>query len=229
MTSPDHGFIELDYTGRADGAVFDTTRKEHAHPGMRGPFAPAVVKLGSGQLIPGLDAFLAGKQPGPYRVELAADQAFGKKRADLIKLMPLASFGKDARKLAPGMPITVGEMHGTVKSVGGGRVVVDFNHPLAGQAVTYDIHHHGAVTDPVKKVRSVLKAMLGTELPVLAKDGAVIVKLPKGFPSEGLVSAVEKHTGVTVTVTVTVEEIEIKAHQHVHADGTVHDNSAHKH
>lgn len=225
MTTNDAPFIEIDYTGRADGVVFDTTRKEDATRGARGPFAPAVVKLGSGQLIPGLDAFLTGKEAGTYSVTLPPEQAFGKKRADRIKLMPLRSFGKEAKKLAPGLPITVGEMHGVVKSVGGGRVVVDFNHPLAGQEVSYDVKLHGTVTDPAKKVRSVLKAMLGVDLPVTDKDGKTTVKLPKGFPAEGLVKELEKHTGVTVAI----EEIEVKSHQHVHADGTVHDNSTHKH
>jgi len=225
MTTNDLPFIELDYTGRAEGAVFDTTRKEDAAAGMRGPFKPAVIKLGSGQLIPGLDAFLKDKEAGTYSVTLPPEQAFGKKRADRIKLMPLASFGKEAKKIVPGMPITVGEMHGTVKSVGGGRVVVDFNHLLAGATVEYSVTHHGVVTDPAKKVGSVLKAMLGVELPVLEKDGATVVKLPKGFPAEGLVAEIKKHTGVAIVV----EEVDIKPHQHIHADGTVHDNSAHKH
>lgn len=224
MTS-DAPFIEIDYTGRAGGAVFDTTRKEDAARSMRGPFHPAVIKLGSGQLIPGLDKFLVGKDKGSYTVSLEAEQAFGKKRADMMKLMPLASFGKDSKKLGPGLPITVGEMHGIVKSVSGGRVVVDFNHPLAGQSVEYTVTHHGIVNDPVKKVKCIVKAMLGVELPVNEKDGKTVVKVPKGFPADGLVKELEKHTGVTVAI----EEIDVKPHQHVHADGTVHDNSAHKH
>ncbi len=225
MTTHDALFIEIDYTGRADGVVFDTTRKGDARPGMKGPFQPAVVKLGTGQLLSGLDAFLAGKDKGTYAVSLEAEQAFGKKRSDMIKLMPIASFGKDAKKLAPGLPITVGEMHGIVKSAGGGRVVVDFNHALAGHKVEYTITHHGIVTDPVKKVKSVVKAMLGVELPVTEKDGVTVLSVPKGFPSDGLVKELEKHAGVSVTI----KEVEVKQHQHVHADGTVHDNSAHKH
>jgi FKBP-type peptidyl-prolyl cis-trans isomerase 2 len=225
MTNPDGSFIEIDYTGRAGGIVFDTTHQEHARPGMRGPFHPVTIKLGSGQLLPGLDAFLTGKEKGSYTVSLEPEHAFGKKRADRIKFMPLASFGKDARSLAPGMPITVGEMQGIVKSVGGGRVIVDFNHPLAGSPVEYVITHHGVVTDPAKKVGSILKALLGVELPVTTHNGTTTVKLPKGFPAEGLIKEVEKHTGILIAI----EEIDVKPHQHVHADGTVHDNDAHKH
>ena len=73
-------FIELDYTGRADGVVFDTTRKQDAPVGSKGPFEPAVLKLGSGQLIPGLDSFLVGKGPGTYGVTLAAENAFAIER-----------------------------------------------------------------------------------------------------------------------------------------------------
>ena len=204
-------FIELDYTGTADGIVFDTTRKQDA-PGAKGPFEPVVVKLGIGQLLPGLDAFLQGKQPGNYEVTLKAEEAFGKKDPKLLKLVPLTAFGKEAKQLEPGMPVTIGEQHATVKNISGGRVIVDFNHPLAGKTVHYSLQLHGFVTDNKKKVDAVLKAMLGTSLPVAEEEGKIIVSLPKGFPAEGLVKEIEKHAGVTVTI----KEIELPKSEHAH-------------
>jgi len=214
-------FIELEYTGTVDGIVFDTTRKHDAPAGTSGPFGPMVVMLGSGQLIPGLDAFLQDKKPGKYTLTLDPENAFGKKDAKLLKLVPLTSFGKKAKELEPGLPVTIGNAQGTVKSVSGGRVVIDFNHPLAGKAVSYDLEYVGDVGAPDRKVRALLKAMLGAELPVENVGADVQISLPKGFPSEGLIKEVEKHTGVTVTV----KEVELPKHEHSHD----HDDSHHGH
>ncbi len=193
-------FIEIDYTGRVDGVVFDTTLKVHALPGNKGPFEPAVLKLGSGQLIAGLDAFLTGKQPGAYSVKLQPEEAFGRKQPQLLKLVPLAAFGKDAQRIAPGFAVSIGDEKGRVQSVSGGRVVVDFNHPLAGQVVEYHVKLHGLVTDQAKKVRSVVRAMLGVDLPVEHREGKTLLSLPAGFPADGLVKEIERHSGVIVTV-----------------------------
>jgi FKBP-type peptidyl-prolyl cis-trans isomerase SlyD len=197
--APTLNFIELDYTGRVNGIVFDTTMQTDAPQGSKGPFEPAVVKLGSGQLIPGLDAFLTGKKPGEYAVTLEPEQAFGKKQAQLLKLVPLSAFGKEAKRLEPGLSVTIGEQRGIVKSVSGGRVVVDFNHPLAGQTVEYTVHLKGPVTDDVKKVKATVKGLLGVELPAETKEGKVSLKLPQGFPAENLLKEIERHSGVAVT------------------------------
>jgi FKBP-type peptidyl-prolyl cis-trans isomerase 2 len=224
-------FISLDYTGRVDGVVFDSTRKEDVPAGTKGSFAPVTIKVGLGQLLPGLDAFLVGKQPGTYEVTLQAEQAFGKKDPKHMKLVPMTAFGKEKNKIEPGMPVTFGESQGVIKSISGGRVVVDFNHPLAGKEVQYTLYVHGPVTDPQQKVGAILKAMLGVALPV-EKDGEkTVISLPKGFPAEGLVKEIEKHTGVTVTV----KEVELKGHDHTHEhqDGHTHahphDHDGHDH
>lgn len=201
-------FIELDYTGRVDGVVFDTTRKADAPPNSLASFKPVVVKLGSGQLIAGLENFLKDKKAGKYSVSIPPESAFGKKDPKLLKLVPLASFKKEQQQqLAPGVPITVGDMQGVVKSVSGGRAVVDFNHQLAGKTVDYDIEFHGEVSDPKKKVESTVQAMLGVVLPIEKQGEDLVLSLPKGFPAEGLVKAIEEHTGVTIKT----KEIEMSA------------------
>lgn len=198
-------FIELNYTGKADGKVFDTTLQKDAPKGSKGPFEPTVVKLGIGQLLPGLDEFLKDKKPGSYQVFIDAEHGFGPKDSKLLKLVPLTAFGKESKDVGPGVPVTIGQQQGTVKSVSGGRVVVDFNHPLAGKDLQYDVELIGEVTDKRRKVDSILKALLGVALPVTEEEEKVVVTIPKGFPGEGLVKELEKHTGVTVTL----KEIEL--------------------
>lgn len=222
-------FIELDYTGRAEDGVFDTTRKEDAPAGSKGPFGPITVKIGSGQLLPGLDEFLKGKTKGEYTVTIPAEKAFGKKDAKLLKLVPLTTFGKEKNRLEPGLPIRIGEQHGVVKSMSGGRVVVDFNHPLAGKDVHYTLYVHGEVTEPQKKVEAILKSMLGVALPVTMEGEKAIIALPAGFPSDGIVAELEKHTGVKIGV----KELEMPKHEHAHTHDHHHehghDHHDHKH
>jgi FKBP-type peptidyl-prolyl cis-trans isomerase 2 len=213
-------FIELDYTGRVDGAVFDTTRKEDAPAGSKTHFKPVVVKLGAGQLIPGLDKYLADKKPGTYDVSLKAEEAFGNKRSDLLKLVPATMFGKEKGQIQIGLPVRFGEQQGVIKSISGGRVVVDFNHPLAGKDVTYHVILHGEVKEPKRKVEAILAAM-GIPLPVEEKEGKVTVSLPKGFPAEGFVKEIEAQTGVQIAI----HEVEMK---HDHAHDHAHDHS-HEH
>lgn len=218
-------FIELHYTGRADGIIFDTTRQEDA-PNSKEHLGPVVVKLGIGQLLPGLDAFLKDKQSGHYEVTLQPEEAFGKKDAKLLKLVPLTMFKKDKPEV--GMSISIGEQRGVVKSISGGRVVIDFNHPLAGKTVFYSLDVLGVVDDQKKKVSSILKAMLGVQLPVEETQGKITITLPKGFPAEGLLKEIEKHTGVLVGI----KEVELPEHNHEghnHEGHEHHEHDGHNH
>ena len=225
----EHQFIALDYTGKADGRIFDTTRKQDARPGAKGDFEPVIVKLGGGQLISGLDAFLRGKEPGHYEVTLAPQDAFGTKSAKMLRLVPRSAFGKQAKDLAPGMPITVGDTHGIVKSVSGGRIVVDFNHPLAGKEVHYDLDLHGEVTDPVRIVTAVVQSMLGAKLQVTQEDGGVHIALPEGFPADGILAEIEKYTGIAVKVKFVALPKQSSKHTHEHSHAGEHDHDHHDH
>ncbi len=210
-------FIKIDYTGRTDGHVFDSTRAADA-PSRKG-HGPVVVAIGTGQLLPGLDAFLSDKQPGDYVLTLSAEQAFGKKDAKMLKLVPIKAFGKEARNLAPNLPVTIGEQRGIVKSISGGRVVIDFNHPLAGKQVDYSVTLHGDVTDETQKVEATVQAMLGVALPVQKEGDSVVLSLPKGFPAEGLIKEIERISGVVVKT----KEVDMQVHgDHVHLPGESH-------
>ncbi|HME87283.1 MAG TPA: peptidylprolyl isomerase, partial [Candidatus Nanoarchaeia archaeon] len=140
MTQIEKGnFVELEYTGTIMGEniVFDTTSIDVAKKnGIFNPHAkygPATVCIGAGQLLPGLDADIIGKEIGKdYAITLKPTQAFGDKDPELLNLIPLESFD-DAKQLEAGMQVQVDDKIGTIQSISGGRVVVDFNHPLSGR------------------------------------------------------------------------------------------------
>jgi FKBP-type peptidyl-prolyl cis-trans isomerase 2 len=54
------------------------------------------------------------------------------------------------------MPINLGEVRGRIASVSGGRVKVDFNHPLAGKTLEYDVEVKELITEKKDKVKGII-------------------------------------------------------------------------
>jgi FKBP-type peptidyl-prolyl cis-trans isomerase 2 len=158
-------FIELDYTGRIkdDKIVFDTTIEETAKASdiysKKFNYKPVIICVGEKHLVKGLDDSLIGKNLGKYTIEVKAENAFGKKAADLLKLIPLRLFAKDEVKPYVGLEVNVDGTIGVVRNVSGGRIIVDFNHPLSGRDLVYDIDIKRVVLDNLEKVKAVLELL----------------------------------------------------------------------
>jgi len=178
-------FIEIKYTGRIkDGEVFDTTDKKVAeenniyNPKTR--YGPAIVCLGEQHLIKGLDEALKDKKEGKYTIEVDAENGFGKRDAKLIQLIPTQKLKENNIRPFPGLQLNVDGQIATVKSVSGGRCMVDFNHPLSGKDLIYEVEILRDVEDDVEKVKSILEieAKLKPEV-IKEKDEIVLIgKLP---------------------------------------------------
>lgn len=209
-------FVELDYTGRIkdDKVVFDTTDEQTAkdsdvyNPKFK--YKPVIICLGEKHLIKGLDDSLIGKNPGKYTIEINAEHAFGKKTPELLKLIPTRLFKKDDVKPFVGLEINVDGTLGIVRSVSGGRVIVDFNHPLAGRDLAYDVDVKRTVTDPLEKTRALLELMnVSFEDINIIDDKAVITtktKLPEQAV-KGLVDNISKLVGLKTVEFKTEQEV----------------------
>ena len=162
-----HDLIELEYTGKTkeENIIFDTTDKDiakendlHTHQ----DFGPVVVCVGEQQVLPGLDKNLEGKETGKeYDFDIKPEDAFGKKDAKLIQLVPTSKFKKQNIHPQPGLQLNLDGMIGTIKTVSGGRTLVDFNHPLAGRELSYDVKINKMVNDDKEKVKAYLKLTFG--------------------------------------------------------------------
>ncbi|MDD2655815.1 MAG: peptidylprolyl isomerase [Candidatus ainarchaeum sp.] len=136
--------ILLGLEGRdGDGNVFDSTSGEVAKR-LHGKEGPLLLSYGFDRIIPGLFEAIGKMGKGEEKsVSLGPDKAFGRRKKELVKIMSLAEFRKYRVNPEPGLTIHVdtdkGRTYGTVKSVSNGRVMVDFNHPFAGQQVDYKI------------------------------------------------------------------------------------------
>ncbi len=106
--------------------------------------APATLALGAGELAPGLERCVEQAVPGKrYVFLLEPGQAFGERREELLQALPRAAFPADMR-LAAGEAVEFagpeGDAHlGIVLEAGEDRVRVDFNHPLAGRRLRFEL------------------------------------------------------------------------------------------
>ena len=166
-------FVEIDYSGKIkdDGSLFDTTIADAAKKAgifsEKMQYIPVIVCIGQNDVLPGLDEKLDGAETEKdYVFDIAAEKAFGKKDAKLIQLIPTKKFTEQNMRPMPGLQINVDGYVGVVKSAAGGRVMVDFNHPLAGRNLLYEIKVLRKITDRDEKVRSLFKLHLNLD----AKD-----------------------------------------------------------
>lgn len=179
-------FVELDYIGRVKETndIFDVTRAEDAKKhdlfNERAVYRPAIICIGQNMIVKGVDDFLLGKECKTYTLELQPEQAFGKKDAKYIKMLPLAVFTKKNIKPFPGLQLNFDGMMGTIKTVSGGRVVVDFNHPLSGRTVVYELHVKRVLTDEREKFKALTEMLFG-EVPFDLKDhkGTISFDVPE--------------------------------------------------
>jgi len=183
-------FIEISYTGKLhNGAVFDTRdeslAKTHGIFNQSRTYGPVVICVGEGNVLAGLDTALVGKELNKsYTFEFTPDQAFGKKNASLIRLVPLKKFHEQRVNPTPGMSVYIDNTMGTVKTVSGGRTLVDFNHPLAGLDVIYDVTIGAEVTDTAKQLDALLLLQFGKTKSTVDASGNAVVVFPVKMPQD---------------------------------------------
>ncbi|MDP3918817.1 MAG: FKBP-type peptidyl-prolyl cis-trans isomerase [Nanoarchaeota archaeon] len=182
-------FVEIVYTGRLDtGAIFDINDKDVAKQESMNPSRLAsqtIICLGERDVVSGLDEFLIDKEYNQkLHIDLTPEQGFGMKEPALIQMMPLSKFKEHKINPVPGLQLNIDNMIGIVKSISGGRVLIDFNNPMAGRNVKYDVTIVREVKDLKEKVASfIVQSLKLPRLDVEEKDGIVTakIKLPKEF------------------------------------------------
>ncbi|MCH1925436.1 peptidylprolyl isomerase [Shewanella sp. C32] len=104
---------------------------------------PMVYLHGMGNLIPGLEKALEGKTQGEtLEVTIDCEQAYGPYHDGLRQEVPLEAFG-DIQDIVPGMRFIaeteMGQRPVQVTEVRDNTVIVDGNHPLAGQSLVFNV------------------------------------------------------------------------------------------
>jgi FKBP-type peptidyl-prolyl cis-trans isomerase SlyD len=103
---------------------------------------PLVILVGHGNIIPGLEKAMDGREAGEkFEVDVAAVDAYGEKRDGLSQRIPKKHF--NGQRLEPGMQVVLNTNFGpravTIQKVGMSVVDVDLNHPMAGKDLHFAI------------------------------------------------------------------------------------------
>lgn len=126
-----------------NGEVFEGTPDDH----------PLVFSLGMNIFFPAIEKELAEMEPGESRsIELTPEQAYGPHRESLVQVIDRSIFG-DRIDPQPGTVLSLSldrdngpeKVPATVISVSENEITVDYNHPLAGKSVIYDITLHSFI------------------------------------------------------------------------------------
>ena len=126
--------VKVHYTGKLnDGSVFDSSEGRE----------PLEFQVGSGQVIPGFDAAIQQMDVGTSQtVKIPRHEAYGEVRQDMIALVSHEQFPEGLNHEV-GQTLQLKSPEGTlpvrVTEIKNDGVVIDGNHPLAGQDLTFDL------------------------------------------------------------------------------------------
>lgn len=191
-------FILIDYTAKVKetNEIFDTTneetsKKEHLY--KEGEiYEPKLIVIGEGWMLKTLDeAFPSLEIAKPTTVEIPPDKAFGQRDVKKVRRIPLKQLvAKDVNPVI-GARIEYGGKMATIRSVGAGRVLLDFNPPLAGKTLTYTV----VVQKKLETIEEKIVALIHRRVPVVEaakfklslEEKAVTIEMPEeAFYLEGI-------------------------------------------
>lgn len=178
-------FIEIEFVARVkDGDIFDTNIKKEAEKAGLDikNIKPYVLSVGNEMILKGLDKELEGKELGKeYNIELSPENAFGKRDSKLIKMIPLKHFIEQKIMPERGMQLNLDGQIVKVVSVSGGRVLVDFNNPLASKTLEYKTKIKRKVDDKKEQINALQEFLFRKTFDFDLKGKTLTLKVPEGM------------------------------------------------
>lgn len=127
--------VRVHYTGTLDdGSQFDSSEGRD----------PLEFTVGSGQVIPGFESAVEGMDIGESKkVKLAAEEAYGERNDEALQQVPKTMFPEDQAPVC-GAVVELQAPDGrrlaaVIEAIGEEEITLDFNHPLAGKDLTFEI------------------------------------------------------------------------------------------
>ena len=160
MPLKERDFVLVEYTVRVKDTseVIETTSEEVAKSSgiyREGDvYGPKLMIIGEGRYVRGFEEAVASSEVGEEKtVEVEPSKAYGDRDPNKVKILSLRELAKLNIVPEPGKAIEIGGAVGIVKSISGGRVVVDFNHPLSGKTLVFTYKIVKRLEDPVEKIK----------------------------------------------------------------------------
>jgi FKBP-type peptidyl-prolyl cis-trans isomerase 2 len=164
-------FIMVEMTGSSveTGEVFDTSNEELAQENgifeEGRTYGPRLVIVGDGYVLRGLDEKLPGiAWDEDVEIEIDPAEAFGERRAEDVEMVPFRVLRSKGVNPYVGAELEIDGRPAIVRSIGGGRVQLDYNHPLAGRKILYKLKVTEEISDDKDKMRALIgRRFLGIE------------------------------------------------------------------
>jgi len=190
MTLEQGAFVLIDYAvySKDDQKLIDTTIADKAKEGNiyneNIKYEPELVIIGEGLIFKSLEEKIVNLSEGDSAtIELPPEKAFGKR--DPSKIRTVSARELTRRGIVPKVneEVEINGQRAVVKSVGGGRVILDFNHPLAGKTLVYELKIVKVVKEPAEKVKELIyrwlkKVINRNEIRVRITKKTVTITLP---------------------------------------------------
>lgn len=156
-------FLLVDLIGKThdDSKIFETTKADVAKAAgvfdEEDVYQAKLVIVGQGWVLPGVDEALLGMKVGETKnIVLEPQKAFGMRDPKQVRTIPRGRLKSD-QKVARGMRVRLGNQTGIIRHIGGGRVTIDFNPPLASHTVDYEITVIQKLAKPKEKLDALVR------------------------------------------------------------------------
>lgn len=214
--------------------IIDTTIREEAEKAgiakENALYEPVLVIVGEGFLLKSLEEELIGLEQGQEKeIILPPEKAFGKRDPNNVKVFSAKEFSMRGVVPRVNMEVEIGGRRGTIISIGGGRVIVDFNHPLAGRTLVYDVRIVKVLSSKEEEIAELfhrwIRPIRSDELKVSIKDSVATLEVPErlfsisnvGMLLRGFIRDLSRYVGRIEKILITAEfavgekEPEVKA------------------
>ena len=175
--------LKVKESGDTVDTTYDSVAKDsHLHR-EESTYGPRFIILGEGWLPKGLEDSLVGLDIGKQTtVELSPDKGYGTRDPAKMRLVPLRRF-REQGVPSPGAQIELDGRAAIVRAVGAGRVQVDYNHPLAGRTLIYEVSIEKVVEDDTEKVLNIISKRIPevdkTKFNVERDGGELTIEVPE--------------------------------------------------
>ncbi len=156
-------FVLADYIikSKDTGEVFDVTMADEAKAANvylpDQTYEPRLVVVGQGWVLKGIDEALQGMNEGDEKdIEIPPQNAFGERDSTKVRIVPARDLTRQGVTPRPGARLEIGGSLATVRSVGSGRVTIDYNHPLAGRTLLAKIYLRKILSEMPDKIRELI-------------------------------------------------------------------------
>ncbi len=177
-------WLEIEYEIYSDdNRLFEKTDK------------PIIVPIGKNLLFESIENNLKDAEVGKI-YKFLVKKPYGDRLDSLVMIVPLSEFLSRNINPIPNLVVEIDGKIGIVRAVSGGRVIVDFNHPLAGRDAIFYIKVNREVTDLKEKIKGLLNLLFKigyNDIDVSINDKKIIIKIKDYKPNDNLKSILKEY------------------------------------